>query len=164
MVKELGWEEERAERMLYASTMHDIGKIGVPDRILLKPDTLTDEEFEQMKEHTVIGHRILSGSDNAIMELSARIALTHHEKWDGSGYPNGISEEEIPVEGRVVAVADVFDALTTERPYKEAFPIDKSIDIIKGDSGSHFDPKMVSVFDSCLDDLLEIRDSFTDEN
>jgi HD-GYP domain-containing protein (c-di-GMP phosphodiesterase class II) len=162
IVKEIGWSDDRAERMLYASPMHDIGKIGVPDQVLQKPGSLTDEEYEQMKGHTVIGHRILSGSDNDIMELSARIALTHHEKWDGTGYPEGLSGEEIPIEGRVVAIADVFDALTTERPYKEPFSVEKSLDIIHDDRGSHFDPELVDVFDRCLDDILDIRDRFDD--
>ncbi len=162
IVQEIGWADDRAERLLYASPMHDIGKIGVPDRILQKPGSLTDEEYNEMKEHTVIGHRILSGSNNDIMQLSARIALTHHEKWDGTGYPNGLSGEDIPIEGRVVAIADVFDALTTERPYKDAFSVEKSLEIIRDDRGSHFDPQVVNAFNQCLDDLLDIRERFDD--
>ncbi len=160
LVRELGWNEERADRMLYASPMHDIGKIGVPDRILQKKGSLTDEEFEQIKEHTTIGHRILSGSDSEIMKLSAEIALTHHEKWDGTGYPEGLSGDEIPLPGRVVAIADVFDALTSARPYKDTFSVEKSIDIIRGDSGYHFDPEVVDAFNACLEDLLNIMNTF----
>jgi putative two-component system response regulator len=160
LARELGWEEEHADRMLYASPMHDVGKIGVPDRILQKEGSLTEEEFEQIKKHTTIGHRILSGSENEIMKLSARIALTHHEKWDGSGYPEGLSGEDIPRAGRVVAIADVFDALTSARPYKEAFSIEKSLGIIHDDRGSHFDPEVVDAFDDGLEDILDIKNTF----
>jgi len=155
-----GWTDERAERMQYASSMHDVGKIGVPDRILLKTGTLTDQEYDEMKKHTRIGHRILKGSEHEIMELSANIALTHHEKWNGTGYPRGLEGENIPIEGRLVAIADVFDALTTERPYKDAFPIDRSVNLIKDDRGSHFDPSIVDAFENCLDDLLNIKARF----
>ncbi len=162
LTEEMDWEEDRAEQMLYASSMHDVGKIGVPDRILLKPDSLSEEEYDEIKKHTRIGYRILSGSEHEVMQLSARIALTHHEKWNGTGYPRGLEGDNIPIEGRVVAIADVFDALTSARPYKEAFPVDQSLEIIREERGAHFDPALVDVFMDCLDDLLDIREANTD--
>ncbi len=160
----LGLDEEKQEDLLYASPMHDIGKIGVSDRILLKNGDLTDEEYEEMKQHTVIGHDILKGSDSEIMRLSATIALTHHEKWDGTGYPRGLEKEEIPLEGRIVAVADVFDALTMERPYKDAFSIEKSIGILKEDTGTHFDPEIIDAFLDVRDRILHVRKYYKENN
>jgi putative two-component system response regulator len=129
-----------------AAPLHDLGKIGIPDSILLKAGPLTKEEFEIMKTHTTIGGRILSGGNSAVMQMAEQIALSHHERWDGSGYPQGLAGEAIPLPGRIVAVADVFDALTHARPYKEAWPIDKAVAEIERCSGTHFDPAVVAAF------------------
>lgn len=120
--------------------MHDVGKIGIPDRILLKPGRLEGEEWEIMKTHAEIGAKILEGHSSDIMELARSIALSHHEKWDGSGYPYGSKDVAIPIEGRIAAVCDVFDALTSERPYKKAWSVEDGMDFIKDNAGSHFDP------------------------
>jgi putative two-component system response regulator len=132
--------------LFLAAPLHDVGKIGIPDSILLKPGRLTLEEFEVMKTHTQIGHQILSGSPSPVLQLAATIALTHHEKWDGSGYPKGLSGSDIPIAGRIVAVADVFDALTHSRPYKNAWPVEEAVSEIAKGSGSHFDPEVVNAF------------------
>ena len=120
--------------------MHDVGKIGIPDAILLKPGRLTSEEFEQMKKHAAIGAQILSKLTLPFITTCSHLAIEHHEKWDGSGYPNGIKGEEISIEGRIVAVADVFDALTSKRPYKEAWSVEKTVQHMQAQAGSHFDP------------------------
>ncbi len=130
----------------YASPMHDIGKIGIPDAILLKPGRLTPEELEVMKKHTTIGHDILAKSSSPYLQMAASIALSHHERWDGSGYPHGLTGERIPVESRIVAIADTFDALTTDRPYKEAWPLERSFDYIRENAGRQFDPACVEAF------------------
>lgn len=163
IAEEAGCSDEFIEDLLYASPMHDIGKIGISESILLKEGELNDEEWKEMKKHTVIGHQILKNSQSQIMQLSAKIALTHHEKWNGSGYPEGLSKKEIPLSGRIVALADVFDALTSKRPYKEPFSVDKSVGIIKEDAGEHFDPNLVEVFLACLDDVLEIKENHQDD-
>ncbi len=134
--------------------LHDIGKIGIPDAILLKPGKLTAEEFDVMKTHTTIGAEILRDGSNTIVKMAETVALTHHEKWDGSGYPLGLKGELIPLCSRIVAIADVFDALTHERPYKEAWPVEKAVDEIRRLSGTHFDPMVVSAFDACLDSSI----------
>jgi putative two-component system response regulator len=139
----LGHSDEFVNNMLYAAQLHDVGKIGISDTILLKPGKLTDEEFNTMKRHTEIGASILSGSKSAILKLAEEIALTHHERWDGTGYPNRLKGSEIPVSGRIVSVVDVFDALTHARSYKEAWPIDKAVQTIRDSSGSQFDPAVV---------------------
>lgn len=153
----MGLDKDRCEMILYASPMHDVGKIGIPDRVLLKPDRLDPEEWEIMKNHTIIGARILEGSSSRIVQLAEIIALSHHEKWDGSGYPQGLKGTEIPIEGRIVAVADVFDALLSVRPYKKAFTPEQAIDIMKQGRGSHFDPDVIDVFFSRLDRILKIH-------
>lgn len=155
-----GLDAEAADKILWASPMHDIGKLGIPDAILLKPGKLTDEEWELMKTHCEIGADLLTGSNSEILMLAETIAMTHHEKWDGSGYPAGLKGEEIPVEGRIVAVADVFDALTSERPYKRAWTAKEAIDEIKKSSGSHFDPAVVDAFLECLPGLEAISKAF----
>ena len=162
IASELGFSDDVVENILYASPMHDIGKIGIPDGILKKPGKLTDEEFDTMKTHTIIGAQILSQSDNEILKLSEKIALTHHEKYDGSGYPNKIKGEEIPIEGRIVAVADVFDALTSPRCYKPPFPVEKALSIIKEGSGTHFDSKCVDAMLSGLKRILEVKSQYKD--
>jgi putative two-component system response regulator len=152
----LGMSESDAEEILFTSPMHDIGKLGVPDSILLKPGKLTSEEFDEMKNHTVYGAQILKNSKNKIIRQSETIAISHHEKWNGTGYPKGLKGEEIPIEGRIVALADVFDALTSKRCYKAAFPLDKVERIIKQDTGTHFDPEVVRAFFRNYDKILEV--------
>lgn len=152
-----GMSEEDAEMLLNASPMHDIGKIGIPDGILLKPGKLTNEEWRTMKTHTQIGAEILAGHHSELLKMAREIAMTHHEKWDGSGYPKGLKAEEIPLVGRIVAIADVFDALTSERPYKKSWPIEEAVAEINRQSGTHFDPKLVAVFNDVLDEVLEFR-------
>ena len=145
------------EAILYAALMHDVGKIGIPDHILQKPGRLSPEEWEVMKRHTVIGAQILEKSQAEFMKLAENIALTHHEKWDGSGYPNGLKGEEISLAGRIVAVADVFEAVTSKRPYKEPFPLEVAFKIIKEGTGTHFDPTVVDAFFSIKDEILLIK-------
>jgi putative two-component system response regulator len=142
----LGLPGREVELIRRAAPLHDIGKIGIPDAILLKPGKLSEAEFEEMRTHTTIGAEILSGSRSPLLRLAERIALTHHERWDGGGYPRGLSGEEIPLAGRIVAMADVFDALTHERPYKEAWPVDKAVAEILGQAGRQFDPGLVDAF------------------
>jgi putative two-component system response regulator len=131
-----------------AAPLHDIGKIAIPDTILLKPGRLTPEEFEIIKTHTVVGARILSGSSSALLQIASEVALSHHEKWDGTGYPRGLSAREIPLTGRIVALADVFDALTHRRPYKEAWPVETAAEEVFRSAGTHFDPDIVAAFAS----------------
>ena len=159
-----GFSEARADMLLHAAPMHDIGKIGIPDSMLLKPGRLTDSEFEVMKTHPKIGAEILGDADSDLMNLARIVALTHHEKWDGTGYPEGLAGEDIPIEGRIVAVADVFDALTSRRPYKEAWPVDKTLDFMHSQSGIHFDPALIALLDQCLDDILEVKERWKDED
>ncbi len=156
----LGLGEEEAQLVEQASPMHDIGKIGIPDSILLKPGALTPEEWEVMKKHTLFGARILGSSSFELLRAGEIIALSHHEKWDGSGYPKGLSGEEIPLYGRICAVADVFDALTNRRPYKEAFSNEVSLDIMKAGRGSHFDPRILDLFLDGFDTILAIKASY----
>lgn len=153
---------KQADDLLHAAPMHDIGKIGIPDRIMLKPGKLTDEEFEEMKKHPEIGAEILGESDSDLIELAKIVAMTHHEKWDGSGYPKQLKGEEIPIVGRIVALADVFDALTSERPYKHAWPVEEAVDFIKSQKGKHFDPELVDIFEQQLDKILEIKNNWQD--
>nr|MBC8362799.1 HD domain-containing protein [Candidatus Desulfatibia profunda] len=152
-----GLPEAEVEQIHIAAPMHDVGKIGIPDGILLKPGKLTSEEFETIKSHTLIGAKILEGSSSEILRLATEIALTHHEKWNGKGYPNGLSGTAIPIAGRIVAIADVFDALTSKRPYKDAFPVEVACDIIKKERGEHFDPELADVFLNNMDVVLKIK-------
>jgi putative two-component system response regulator len=140
--------------------MHDIGKLGVPDSILMKPGKLTPQEFKEMQNHTVFGAKILENAKADLLRVSEQIALTHHEKWDGSGYPRGLKGEAIPLSGRIVALADVFDALTSKRCYKPAFPLEQSLDIIKEGSGRHFDPKIVQAFLNNIEKFLAVKAQF----
>lgn len=162
IAKKFGWSDEDVELMRLASPMHDMGKVGISDSILLKPGKLNDEEFEIMKQHSIIGHSILSQKETPLLKLAAEIALTHHEKYNGKGYPNALGGENIPLSGAIVAVVDVFDALLSERPYKKAFTLEKTLEIIKNDSGSHFHPKVVELFMSSLDEILKIRANLQD--
>ena len=159
LARKAGLSEADVEMILYTASMHDIGKIGIPDKILLKKGKLDPEEWEIMKAHTTRGAKILKGSSSEFLKRGSIIALTHHEKWDGTGYPNGLSGESIPIEGRICAVADVFDALTTARPYKDAFPVEKAFRIISEGRGSHFDPDLVDAFLSIKDEILSIMEN-----
>lgn len=157
-----GMDAYECELLLNASPMHDIGKIGIPDQILLKQGKLDPEEWEIMKTHTLIGADILSGDDSEMMIMAYEIALTHHEKWNGSGYPHGLKGEEIPLVGRITALADVFDALTSERPYKKAWTVEKAVELITSESGRHFDPDLVRVFLEKLPEIKEVNDIYVE--
>ena len=151
--EQLGWDSKDLDELQYAAAMHDTGKIGIPSDILTKPGRLNTAEWEIMKTHAKIGYELLSFSDHPILKMAADVALHHHEKWDGSGYPEGINGEKISLSARIVAVADVFDALTSDRPYKKAWPVDVAFKAIEEDSGSHFDPTVVSAFLSARTDI-----------
>ena len=153
-----GWSEEAAEELMAAAPMHDIGKIGIPDAILLKPGALTPEEWAVMKTHPQIGADIIGADNSSILRMAREIALCHHEKWDGSGYPAGLKGDAIPLSARIVTVADVFDALTTARPYKKAWPVEEAIAHLKEGAGHHFDPHLVPLFLAQLPDILAIRE------
>jgi putative two-component system response regulator len=148
LAEALGRPAYEVELLRRAAPLHDIGKIGVPDAILLKPGKLDRQEYELMKSHARIGHQILSGSGSRVLRVSAEIALTHHERWDGSGYPAGLEGEEIPLGGRITAVGDVFDALMHRRPYKDAWALDAALAEIRHAAGRHFDPAVVEVFEA----------------
>lgn len=152
-----GEEPHQAELIGLAGKLHDIGKLGIPDAILLKPGKLSPDEFELMKTHTTIGAQILSGASSELLQLAEVIALNHHEKWDGSGYPQGLTGDKIPWAARLVSVCDVFDALTSARPYKEPWPLEKALLTIQEGRDKHFDPKMVDLFFHIKDQILEIR-------
>ncbi|WP_035068180.1 HD-GYP domain-containing protein [Nitratidesulfovibrio termitidis] len=154
----LGMHADGLRDLRVAAPMHDVGKIGTPDAILLKPGRLTPEEFTVMQQHAVIGEKILSASSSRVVRIAASIAGTHHERWDGGGYPRGLSGEAIPLEGRIVAVADVFDALTSKRPYKPAFEFDKALGIMREGRGSHFDPRPLDAFLEIAGDLWAARE------
>jgi putative two-component system response regulator len=174
LYQHIGQSEIECERILFASPMHDVGKIGIPDSILLKPGKLTQEEFETMKQHTIIGKRILSGQDatgktvnpmvdSPLIQMAISIAYTHHEKWDGTGYPNQLAKTDIPLEGRVAAIADVFDALTSERPYKKAWTAENALKEIIQLKGNNFDPDLVDAFIQIFSNILSIKDQFSDK-
>lgn len=156
----LGLPDRDVELVTAASPLHDIGKIAITDYILLKSSKLTEEEFDIIKAHTKIGHSMLVHSRRDILQAAAIIALQHHEKWDGSGYPNGLKGEEIHIYGRIVALADIFDALSTARSYKEAWSMEKIIDIIKGEEGKHFDPAIVNIFFENIDGFVKIKEKY----
>jgi len=163
IARQIGLDEQTCELLRIASPMHDVGKLGIPDRILLKPGRLTTDEFTVMKGHAEIGYRILVGSDAMPLKMAATIAYTHHEKWDGNGYPRGLKGEEIPLFGRIAAIADVFDALTSARPYKPAWALEDALQLMRTNRGSHFDPSLVDAFFTALPGVLEIRERFLDE-
>jgi putative two-component system response regulator len=160
----LGLSDAEQELILQAAPLHDVGKVGIADAILLKPGKLTVEEFELMKMHAVYGYEILKDSHSEILQAGATIALGHHEKFNGSGYPHGLAGREIPIFSRIVAVADVFDALTSERPYKKAWTLDAAAQYLHTESGSHFDPQLIDVFFAHWNDVLAIRARFRDED
>lgn len=163
IAKARGMSEDEVDLMLNSSPMHDIGKMGIPDAILLKPGKLDADEWDVMRRHTIIGARILSGGSSKYLEAGAEIALSHHEKWDGSGYPNKLAGEAIPLSGRICAVADVFDALTSKRPYKNALSNERSLEIMSEGRGAHFDPELYDLFIANFDQVLKIQGSFQDE-
>lgn len=159
-----GMTEQDADTLRDAAPMHDVGKIGIPDSVLLKPGKLDKEEWATMQKHVDYGVEILgSYGDSKLMRVAIEVAKYHHEKWNGSGYPSGIAGEDIPLVGRIAAVADVFDALTSERPYKQAWSIEKTLGLLKEESGQHFDPHLVDLFLANLDQILEIKERFKDE-
>lgn len=153
-----GW----AEDLLNAAPMHDIGKIGIPDRILGKPGKLNEDEWQIMRRHPEIGAEIIGDDNSKLMQMASNIALGHHEKWDGSGYPFGRKEEEIPIEARIVALADVFDALTTVRPYKAAWPLDETLAYIRDNAGKHFDPSLLPHLIARMPDVINIMKKWSD--
>jgi methanogenic corrinoid protein MtbC1 len=146
LAEEVGIEPERCELLSYAAPLHDVGKVAIPDAILLKPGPLTAEERAIVETHAEEGYRLLRNSSSSILDMAATIALSHHEKWDGSGYPRGLAGEQIPIEGRIVAVADVFDALTSDRVYRAAFPVEEAIEMMREQRGRHFDPVLLDAF------------------
>ena len=163
IARRIGLKQKTVDSILYASAMHDVGKIGIPDRILTKPGRLTAAEFETMKQHTVIGGSILAEAKAEYLQLGRVIALGHHEKWDGSGYPQGLKYDAIPLAACICAVADVFDALASERPYKAPLPLEKVLEIIKAESGRHFHPEVVSAFFDITDELFSIKTRYADD-
>jgi putative two-component system response regulator len=163
IAQKMGLKNKTVEALLYAAPMHDIGKIGIPDKILLKPGKLSAGEWEIMKKHTTIGADILKGSNINFVRMGETIALTHHEKWDGSGYPYGLKGRTIPLVGRITAIADVFDALTSNRSYKKAFSIEKSYQILRQERGKHFDPDVVDAFFQVQDAIIQINESHQED-
>lgn len=163
IARAVGLSPQECDLILNASPMHDIGKLGIPDAVLLKPGKLDADEWETMKTHATIGAEILSGSDSELLETARLIALTHHERWDGSGYPKGLKGNDIPLYGRIVALADVFDALTSERPYKDAWPVEKAVAYLREMSGIQFDPELVEIFISILPVVCEISERYRDK-
>lgn len=147
-----------SERLFYASRMHDIGKLGIPDNILKKPGPLTPDEREVMNRHPELGWALLADADNPLFQLAAEVALTHHERWDGSGYPGGMAGEAIPLSGRIVAVADFFDALTMDRVYRPAFSDERALAMLGEASGHHFDPRVVTAFYAAKERIIAVRD------
>lgn len=152
-----GFSEQKAEDLLHAAPMHDIGKIGIADSILLKPGKLTTEEYQEMQKHPLIGAEIIGDCESDLLKMAKAVALYHHEKWDGTGYPFGLSGEQIPVEARIVALSDVFDALTSARPYKQAWSIEQTLQHIRAQKGQHFEPLLVDLLEQNLQQILEIK-------
>ncbi len=164
IAKNLGFSETEQELILKAAPLHDIGKVGIPDEILLKPGRLTPDEFEIMKQHVLISYDILQTSTSPLMRLAAELAISHHEKFDGSGYPSGLKGDSIPLSGRIIAVADVFDALTSSRPYKPAWAFEKAVDFLREQRGNHFDPLCVDAFLQNLEEVINIRQRYLEDD
>jgi HD-GYP domain-containing protein (c-di-GMP phosphodiesterase class II) len=159
--KKLGhYDEEELLNVRYAAQMHDVGKIGIPDRILQKPGPLNESERNIIEQHTLIGEKILQDSGSVLLDLAAIITVSHHEKWDGTGYPHGLRGEKIPLIGRVVGLADVFDALTSKRVYKPAFSIEKVLEIMRKERGKHFDPQVLDLFLKSIPEILDIYERY----
>jgi HD-GYP domain-containing protein (c-di-GMP phosphodiesterase class II) len=157
MAKKLGWSRDKIDEIRLAAPMHDVGKIGIADNILKKPGHLTTAEFSSMKEHSRIGYEMLAGSNIPMLDTAALIAYCHHEKYDGTGYPNGLKGEAIPIEARIVTIVDVYDALTHKRVYKEAYTEEKVFEMMKGMTGNHLDENLYNVFLSMIDKMRYIR-------
>lgn len=154
-----------SDLVFQAAPMHDIGKIGIPDHILLKQGKLNSEEWDIMRKHPEFGARIIGGNEHSdLLNMAKEIAMAHHEKWDGSGYPSQLKGKDIPISARIIAIADVFDALTTARPYKKAWPVDKALNFISSQAGQHFDPRLVEVFKEQLPSVLQIKELYSEEN
>ncbi len=162
LARKMGFSEHRCELVRLASQMHDLGKVVVPDGILLKRGKLTPEEFEVIKGHAETGFQMLVGSSSEIVQLGALIARTHHERWDGSGYPRGLAGEDIPLEGRIAAVADVFDALTSDRVYRIALPVESAIEMMRDQRGRHFDPQLLDAFFLAMGEIEAVRHAYAD--
>jgi putative two-component system response regulator len=162
LAQKAGWSKQQCDLILSASPMHDIGKIGIPDAILLKPGKLDGDEWQTMKTHAEIGARLLDGNDSDLMIMAREIALNHHEKWDGSGYPAGLKGEDIPMSGRIAALADVFDALTSVRPYKKAWPLEEAVELIRANRGKHFDPELADLFLDDVGAFVAIKNAYQD--
>ncbi|MBF0266490.1 MAG: response regulator [Gammaproteobacteria bacterium] len=164
LAQELGIESSWVNLLFNAAPMHDLGKIGIPDNILSKPGKLDKDEWEIMMSHARKGAEIIGDpEDSDLLDMAARVALTHHEKWDGSGYPKGLSKDQIPLEGRIVAIADVFDALTSVRPYKDAWSVHEAMDLLKAESGTHFDPDLVPIFLGLEAKILNVMKEFSED-
>lgn len=159
-----GESEQWCELLYNAAPMHDIGKIGIPDKVLLKPGKLDDDEWQIMQRHAEYGADIIGDHPSPLLQLAKEVAIYHHEKWNGKGYPNGLSGEAIPLSARIVAIADVFDALTSERPYKKAWTEERAIALLNEEAGEHFDPHLVPLFIDCLPKIREIQKRFSDHN
>jgi len=162
LARAIGLDEDTVDTIFHAAPLHDIGKIGIPEAILRKPGPLTDEEWRTMREHTTIGALIIGKHEDPLLEMARIIAWTHHEKWDGTGYPQGLEGEDIPLSGRIVALADVFDSLTSVRPYKGAWETDKAFDLIAKAGGTHFDPRLAEAFVGLKNDILAIKEKYPD--
>jgi len=159
-----GYSREWADNLLNTAPMHDVGKIGIPDAILQHPAALDAAQWEVMRQHTLIGAEIIGDDGSAFLRMAREIALNHHEKWNGSGYPHGIAGEAIPVSARIVAIADVFDALTSRRPYKEPWSVSEALDLIRRERGGHFDPELVDAFERCLPEILTVRERWQEDD
>ncbi|WP_373388054.1 HD-GYP domain-containing protein [Pseudomonas alcaligenes] len=162
LARAAGLGEVEADDLLNAAPMHDVGKIGIPDAILQKNGKLDEAEWQVMRQHAQIGAEIIGEHESGLLRMARSIALTHHEKWDGSGYPNGLAGEAIPLEGRIVAIADVFDALTSVRPYKPAWPVEEALEFLRRESGRHFDPQLVELFLGILPAILEVKERWAE--
>jgi putative two-component system response regulator len=162
LAESAGLSADHVDLIFKASPMHDIGKLGIPDSILKKPGKLTDEEFEVMKRHPAIGAGIIGAHKSELLECARVVALTHHEKWNGRGYPRGRAGDDIPIEGRIVALADVFDALTSERPYKKAWSVEDTMALIQREAGQHFDPNLVPLLAERVPEFIEIKRRYDD--
>ncbi len=162
LARRIGYDEQRRELVRLSSQLHDVGKVAVPDSILLKRGKLTPEEFEVIKGHAETGFQMLSGSASEVVQMGALIARTHHEHWDGNGYPRGLAGEDIPLEGRIAAVADVFDALTSDRVYRSALPVKSATEMMRSERGSHFDPELLDQFLDGLPEIEAIRRAYAD--